>query len=155
MTNLFSHVSTYRTTIDLQLIKDSVLCKVFPTTLKGFTQEWYQGLESGSIFCFSQLTQLFTTWFVICIPIKKVSTDIQKLFQKEDESLQDFVKRFNKEAVQVDDFESVEDDDDDDDDEDEDDEDEDEDEDDDEDEDEGRVRKKVQDLSNALSLIII
>uniref|UniRef100_A0A6I9REL8 Nucleosome assembly protein 12 n=1 Tax=Elaeis guineensis var. tenera TaxID=51953 RepID=A0A6I9REL8_ELAGV len=53
------------------------------------------------------------------------------------------VSWFTGEAVQVDDFESVEDDDDDDDDEDEDDEDEDEDEDDeDEDEDEGRVRKK-------------
>ena len=47
------------------------------------------------------MAKLFNTQFVTNIPIKKDSSDLQKLYQHDDEPLRDYVKRFNREAVQI------------------------------------------------------
>ncbi|XP_050217537.1 uncharacterized protein LOC126668374 [Mercurialis annua] len=77
---------------------------LFPTTLKGLAQEWYQSLKPGSVLTFKQFSGLFQARFVACIPQKKLSTDLLSIMQRDGETLRKYVERFNKEAMQIEDL---------------------------------------------------
>ncbi|XP_050214325.1 uncharacterized protein LOC126665542 [Mercurialis annua] len=96
-----SHVHKFQAVINVQTNLDHVLCKLFPTTLKGLAQEWYQSLKPGSIQTFKQFSGLFQARFVACIPQKKLSTDLLAIMQRDGETLRKYIERFNKEAMQI------------------------------------------------------
>ncbi|XP_050222771.1 uncharacterized protein LOC126672864 [Mercurialis annua] len=99
-----SHIHKFQAVINVQTNLDHVLCKLFPTTLKGLAQEWYQSLKPGSVLTFKQFSGLFQARFVACIPQKKLSTDLLAIMQWEGETLRKYVERFNKEAMQIEDL---------------------------------------------------
>eukprot|EP00257_Ricinus_communis_P014878 XP_015572660.1 uncharacterized protein LOC107260970 [Ricinus communis] len=82
-------------------VSDPIRCKIFPTSLKESAQKWYESLLDGSIYDFAMLTKLFKAQFITSIPPKKRLSDLKKCIQRPDESLKDFVERFNRKAVQV------------------------------------------------------
>ena len=43
------HLNTFRTTLGLQQPQDEILCRLFPTTLKAATREWFRKLPNLSI----------------------------------------------------------------------------------------------------------
>ena len=43
------HLNTFKTTLGLQQPSDEILCRSFPTTLKGATREWCTKLPTSSI----------------------------------------------------------------------------------------------------------
>ena len=43
------HLNTFKTTLGLQQPPDEILCRSFPTTLKGDAQEWFNKLPASSI----------------------------------------------------------------------------------------------------------
>ena len=49
------HLNTFKTTLGLQQPPDEILCRSFPTTLKGATREWFHKLPTSSIDNFEQL----------------------------------------------------------------------------------------------------
>ena len=75
-TNPRSHLAKFCTMMHLHTTIDALLCKVFPITLQDVAQEWYLGLEEGSIKSFTQLAPLFKARFVTSIPTKIVSVDL-------------------------------------------------------------------------------
>ncbi|XP_050207610.1 uncharacterized protein LOC126657034 [Mercurialis annua] len=75
--------------------------RVFPATLKGSAQKWYSYLKAGSISSFSDLASAFKARFRTNIPMQKSFSDLRKCKQEEQETLKNFVERFNKEAVQI------------------------------------------------------
>ncbi|XP_050207487.1 uncharacterized protein LOC126656907 [Mercurialis annua] len=99
-----SHIHKFQAIINVRTNLDHVLCKLFPTTLKGMTQEWYQGLKPNSIITFKQFSALFQARFVACIPQKKYLTDLLATMHREGETLRKYVERFNKEAMQIEDL---------------------------------------------------
>ena len=42
------HLNTFRTTLGLQQAPDEILCRSFPTTLKGAAREWFNKLPTSS-----------------------------------------------------------------------------------------------------------
>ena len=43
------HFNTFKTTLGLQQPLDKILCRSFPTTLKGAAKEWFTKLPTSSI----------------------------------------------------------------------------------------------------------
>ncbi|XP_050222521.1 uncharacterized protein LOC126672612 [Mercurialis annua] len=85
----------------LQDVTDPMLCRVFPATLQGLAQKWYSHLKAGSIGSFPDLATGFKARFRTNIPMQKSSSDLRKCKQGDQETLKNFVERFNKEAVQI------------------------------------------------------
>ena len=48
------HLNTFKTTLGLQQPPDEILCRSFPTTLKGAAREWFTKLPTSSIDSFKQ-----------------------------------------------------------------------------------------------------
>ena len=53
------HIKSFKTLMLLQMISNEVMCKVFPTTLKGAARVWFAKLPSGTIANFEQLSKGF------------------------------------------------------------------------------------------------
>ena len=48
----FDHIATFKTTMHLQGVLDEIMCRVFPTTLKGPTRVWFNKLPPNTITSF-------------------------------------------------------------------------------------------------------
>jgi len=58
------HLNTFKMTLGLQQPPDEILCRSFPTTLKGAAREWFIKLPTSSIDNFKQLGNSFLRHFV-------------------------------------------------------------------------------------------
>ena len=58
------HLETFKTLMHLQEVLDEIMCKVFPTTLKGPARVWFSRLTPNSINTFKELSTLFTSHFI-------------------------------------------------------------------------------------------
>ncbi|XP_027171603.1 uncharacterized protein LOC113771190 [Coffea eugenioides] len=89
------------TQIRLQTAADAIRCKTFPMFLEGKTHQWFQGLLPRSIRSFSQLAQLFAAQFVLSRAFSKSTTHLMTVQQWPEESLCEYMVRFNNESLQV------------------------------------------------------
>jgi len=62
------HVAIYTTQISMYTWNDDILCRVFPTTLKGATLSWFTRLPPLSIDCFDTLIEKFGAQFATSRP---------------------------------------------------------------------------------------
>ena len=61
---LQDHLNTFKMTLGLQQSLDEILCRSFPTTLKGDVREWFTKLPTSSNDSFEQLSNAFLHHFV-------------------------------------------------------------------------------------------
>ena len=59
-----NHIATFKTTMDLQSVLDEIMCRAFPTTLKGPGKVWFSKLQPNTITSFQELSKLFINNFV-------------------------------------------------------------------------------------------
>ena len=100
--NPCDHIATFKTTMHLQGVPDKIMCRAFPTTLKGPTQVWFNKIPSNSVSSFNKLSKLFVNNFIGGQRHKSSSFSLLTIEQGENESLRSFVTRLNKEALTVD-----------------------------------------------------
>ena len=50
------HLKTFKTLMHLQGVVDEIICRAFPTTLKGETRIWFSRLTPNSISTFKELS---------------------------------------------------------------------------------------------------
>ncbi|GKU87474.1 hypothetical protein SLEP1_g1867 [Rubroshorea leprosula] len=96
------HLHTYQAIMRIQNANDAMMCKVFPATLKSTARRWYHKLPRHSIDSFSQLAKLFSNKFASQKEIKRTATELMQVNQKEEESLRDYMQRFNKATLDID-----------------------------------------------------
>ncbi|XP_021631859.2 uncharacterized protein LOC110629255 [Manihot esculenta] len=77
------------------------MCKVFPTTLTGPARAWFNILEAGSIRSFEDLANVFISRFIAGVPANRKSSYLETIRQRRNESLREYVARFNMEALQI------------------------------------------------------
>ena len=58
------HLETFKTLMHLQGIPDEIMCRAFPTTLKGPAKVWFSRLTPNSINTFKELSTQFTSHFI-------------------------------------------------------------------------------------------
>ncbi|XP_030949919.1 uncharacterized protein LOC115973819 [Quercus lobata] len=58
------YLNTFKTTLGLQQPLDEILCRSFPTTLKGAAREWFTKLSTSSVDNFEQLSNAFLRHFI-------------------------------------------------------------------------------------------
>ena len=98
----FDHIATFKTTMHLQRVLDEIMCRAFPTTLKGPAQVWFSKIPPNSVSSFEELSKLFVNNFFGGQRQKRSSSSLLTIEQGENESLQSFITRFNWEALTVD-----------------------------------------------------
>ena len=58
------HLETFKTLMHLQGVADEIMCRAFPTTLKGAARIWFSRLMPNSINTFKELSAYFTAHFI-------------------------------------------------------------------------------------------
>ena len=97
----FDHIATFKTTMHLQGVPDKILCRAFPTTLKGPAWVWFSKIPLGTVSSFEELSNLFVNNFIGGKRHKRSSSNLLTIEQGENESLQFFITHFNREALTV------------------------------------------------------
>ena len=98
----FDHIATFKTTMHLQGVLNEIMCRAFPTTLKGPAQVWFSKIPPNSVSSFEELSKLFVNNFIGGQRHKRSSSSLLTKEQGENESLRSFITRFNQEALIVD-----------------------------------------------------
>ena len=60
----FDHIATFKTTMHLQGVPDEIMCRAFPTTLKGPARVWFSKIPPNSVSSFEELSKLFVNNFI-------------------------------------------------------------------------------------------
>jgi hypothetical protein len=97
------HLENFRAHLDLHGTPDEVACLAFPLTLSGNARDWFRKLPSNSVDQFNELSKIFLTEFLAFRTRKKPSGYLLSLHQQSNESLKEFMARFNQEKVTVED----------------------------------------------------
>ena len=58
------HLENFKTLMHLQGVADEIMCRAFPTTLKGAARIWFSRLTPSSINTFKELSVQFTVHFI-------------------------------------------------------------------------------------------
>ena len=96
------HIATFKTTMHLQGVPDEIMCRAFPTTLKGPARVWFSKIPPNSVGSFEELSKLFVNNFIGGQRHKRSSSSLLTIEQGDNESLRSFITRFNREALTVD-----------------------------------------------------
>ena len=97
----FNHIATFKTTVHLQGVLDEIMCRAFPTTLKGQVRVWFNKIPSNIVSSFEELSKMFVNNFNGGQGHKRSSSSLLTIEQGENESLRSFITRFNREALIV------------------------------------------------------
>ncbi|XP_068479118.1 uncharacterized protein [Phaseolus vulgaris] len=95
------HVAIYTTQISLYTWNDAILCRVFPTTLKGAALSWFTRLPPLSVDCFDTLIEKFGAQFATSRPHHLTSIALVNIRQEQNESLRAFMERFGRMALSI------------------------------------------------------
>ncbi|XP_058106678.1 uncharacterized protein LOC131249988 [Magnolia sinica] len=90
--------------MQIQSATEAMMCRAFSITLSEATRNWYRQLKPRSINTFAELNRAFMTQFIVGKKSCKSSAHLLTLNQGSNESLKEFISRFNEETLQVDDY---------------------------------------------------
>ena len=90
------------TLIHLQGASNEIICRAFPTTLKGPVRIWFSRLTPNSISTFKDLSTEFALHFIGGHRYKNSTSCLMNIKQWEDETLRSYITGFNKEALLID-----------------------------------------------------
>ena len=96
------HMESFKTLMHLQRVADEIMCRGFPTMLKGPTRIWFSRLTPNSISTFKELSTQFALHFIGGHRYKKSTACLMNIKQQEDETLRSYITRLNEEAFSID-----------------------------------------------------
>ena len=99
--NPYDHMLHFNQAMILNARNDCLLCKVFPTSLKGPALTWFHKLLRESINSFNELWAAFGSQYLCSFRQKGNINSLQTLFKREDEYIRDFTKRFGHDVQQI------------------------------------------------------
>ncbi|XP_058726232.1 uncharacterized protein LOC131597555 [Vicia villosa] len=87
--------------MDYHVVRGSIKCCIFPTTLRKGAMTWYRNLLPNSIHSWTELKELFLSHFTASRRQPKSEANLEAVIQGTNEPLREYLDRFNKEPVQV------------------------------------------------------
>ena len=100
--DLPDYLESFKTMMHLQGVADEIMCRAFPTTLKGSTKIWFSRLIPNSISTFKELSAQFASHFIGGQRYKKSTACLMNIRQQKDKTMRSYITRFNKEALSID-----------------------------------------------------
>lgn len=85
----------------LQRVRDEIIWRAFPTTLKRLARVWINKIAPNSVSTLKELSRLFLTHFIRGQWYKWSLVSLLNVKQQDDESLRPYVTRFNMEALLI------------------------------------------------------
>ena len=98
----YDHILHFNQAMILNAGNDLLMCKVFPTSLKGPALAWFHKLLRGSLNSFGELWAAFVSKYLCSIRQKGNISSLQSIFKRDDESIWDFTLRFGQAVQQID-----------------------------------------------------
>ena len=97
-----NHLETFKTLMHLQGVANEIMCRTYPTTLKGAARIWFSQLTPNSVSTFKELNAQSTVHFIGGYRYKKSMACLMSIRQQKDETFRFYISRFNKEALSID-----------------------------------------------------
>ncbi|GKU90781.1 hypothetical protein SLEP1_g4734 [Rubroshorea leprosula] len=98
------HLHAFYSCMQAQNASDALMCKIFPSTLRGNARTWYYSLPPRSISSYSEMTSTFATKFSSRRLIRKTTFELMRAKQRDGESLKNYMSRFNNAVLEVSSF---------------------------------------------------
>ncbi|XP_058733300.1 uncharacterized protein LOC131604903 [Vicia villosa] len=95
------HIRSIEAVMDYHVVRGSIKCQIFPTTLRKGAMTWYKNLPPNSIHSWAELKKFFSNHFRASRRQPKSEATLEAVIQGTDEPLWENLDRFNKEVVQV------------------------------------------------------
>ncbi|GAU13013.1 hypothetical protein TSUD_173130 [Trifolium subterraneum] len=95
------HVQSVETALDYRNLRGSIKCKLFPLSLTRGASTWWRNLPPGSIDSWEELCRMFTAHFTTSRRHPKTVASLKAIVQGPEESLRNYIERFNKISVEV------------------------------------------------------
>ena len=101
LTNPYDHMLHYNQAMKLNTSNDRLLCKIFPSILRGSTLAWFHQLSRNSINLFIELWVAFIFEYLCSVRQKKNIISLQTILKQEEELIHDFTRRFGLAVKQI------------------------------------------------------
>ncbi|GKV13259.1 hypothetical protein SLEP1_g24299 [Rubroshorea leprosula] len=98
------HLHAFCSIMQAQNASDALMCKIFPSTLRGNARTWYYSLQPSSVSSYAELAAFFATKFSSRRLIKKTTFELMRVAQREGESLKNYMNRFNNVVLEISSF---------------------------------------------------
>ena len=95
------HLESFKTLMHLQEVPDEIMCRAFPTMLKGPARIWFSRLTPNYISTFKELSTQFASHFIGRHKYKKPIACLISIKQQKDETLRSYIAHFKKEAFSI------------------------------------------------------
>ena len=107
-TDLVEHVSQFKQKIVVHSQDETLLCKVFPSSLGPMPMRWFDGLRTNSISSFKKFTQSFYSRFITCSRVPQPLDSLLSMTMREGESMKAYAERYWEMFNEIDgDFDEV------------------------------------------------
>ena len=73
---------------------ETLMCKVFPSSLGPVAMRWFDGLGAGSIDSFKELTRAFGSHFITCSRVPRPLDSLLSMSMRESETLKTYSNRY-------------------------------------------------------------
>ena len=85
------YLEIFKTLLHLQEVANEIMCRAFPTTLKGAARIWFNRLMPNSINTFKELCAQFTAHFIRGHMYKKSTVCLMSIRQRENKTLRSYI----------------------------------------------------------------
>ncbi|GLT41805.1 hypothetical protein SLA2020_158450 [Shorea laevis] len=101
------HLHAFYSCMQAQNASDALMCKIFPSTLRGNARTSYYSLPPRSISSYTEMASAFATKFSSRRLIRKTTSELMRVKQREGESLKNYMSRFNDAVLEVNSFDQA------------------------------------------------
>ncbi|GKV47753.1 hypothetical protein SLEP1_g54620 [Rubroshorea leprosula] len=101
------HLHAFYSCMQAQNASNALMCKIFPSTLRGNARTWYYSLPPRSINSYTEMASAFATKFSSRRLIRKTTSELMRVKQRDGESLKNFMSKFNDAVLEVNSFDQA------------------------------------------------
>ncbi|GKU89479.1 hypothetical protein SLEP1_g3611 [Rubroshorea leprosula] len=101
------HLHAFYSCMQAQNASDALMCKIFPSTLRGNARTWYYSLPPWSISSYTEMASAFAIKFSSRRLIRKTTPELMRVKQRDGESLKNYMSRFNDAVLEVNSFDQA------------------------------------------------
>ncbi|GKV11297.1 hypothetical protein SLEP1_g22562 [Rubroshorea leprosula] len=101
------HLHAFYSCMQAQNASDALMCKIFPSTLRGNARTWYYSLPPRLIRSYTEMASAFATKFSSRRLIRKTTSKLMRVKQRDGESLKNYMSRFNDAVLEVSSFDQA------------------------------------------------